>query len=75
VIAAEHNRRREDLAISVDIILRSVSPIADLVRALEGAGGCTRLGAAPRAELAGRRGCRLGCPGKDQKCGSRTGQE
>jgi hypothetical protein len=50
-----HQRQREDLGISTDIILRSVAPIGDLIRALEGVGGCARLVAALRSELARRR--------------------
>ncbi len=49
-IAAERNRRRrEDLSIAVDLLMRSVPDIDALVAALDGAG-------ALRAELARRRG-------------------
>jgi len=51
-------RKAEDLGIAVDIILRNVGPIDDLIRALEGAGGSQRLVRALRAELAVRRGGR-----------------
>jgi predicted RecB family endonuclease len=51
-------RRAEDLGIAVDIIMRSVPPIDDLIRALGGAGGSARLVGALRAELACRRGGR-----------------
>jgi hypothetical protein len=51
-------RRAEDLAIAVDVILRSVPAIDDLVRALAAAGGCQRLVRALCAELAMRRGRR-----------------
>ncbi len=54
--AAAAQRRAEDLAITVDILLRSVSPIDDLIRMLDGAGGSVRLVGALRAELARRRG-------------------
>jgi hypothetical protein len=57
VIAAARNRRqREDLAISVDLILKSVAPIDALISSLESAGGSLRLVAALRTELAHRRG-------------------
>jgi hypothetical protein len=49
--AAAH-RRAEDLAIAVDLILRSVPAVDDLVRALHGAGGSARLVKALRAKLA-----------------------
>jgi hypothetical protein len=49
-------RRAEDLSIAVDLILRSVSAINDLIAALDGAGGSARLVGALRAELARRRG-------------------
>jgi hypothetical protein len=56
-IGAERNRRRrQDLAIAVDIIVRSVSPIDDLIAALESAGGSVRLVGALRRELAAWRG-------------------
>ena len=48
-------RRRQDLDIAVDIIVRSVSPIDDLIAALESAGGSVRLVGALRRELAARR--------------------
>ena len=48
-------RRRQDLDIAVDIIVRSVSPIDDLIAALESAGGIVRLVGALRRELAARR--------------------
>jgi hypothetical protein len=55
-IAAERNRRRrEDLNIATDLILRNVGPIDDLVAALESAGGSVRLVGALRRELAARR--------------------
>ena len=50
-------RRSEDLTIAIDMILRSVPAIDDLIRALDGAGGSARLVRALRAELARRRGC------------------
>jgi hypothetical protein len=53
-IAAEL-RRREDLAIAVDLILRSVPAVDALVAALESAGGSRRLVGALRGELARRR--------------------
>jgi hypothetical protein len=49
-------RRAEDLSIAVDILLRSVPAINDLIAALDGAGGSVRLVGALRAELARRRG-------------------
>ena len=52
------HRRAEDLGIAVDLILRSVPSIDDLVRLLESAGGSVRLVKALRAELAMRRGRR-----------------
>jgi hypothetical protein len=56
-IAAERNRRRaQDMSIAVGLIVRSVPAIDDLVRALEGAGGCVRFVGALRSELARRRG-------------------
>jgi len=55
-IAAGLKRRRgEDLGIAVGILMRSVGPIDDLVKALESAGGSVRLVAALRSELAKRR--------------------
>ena len=51
-------RRAEDLSIAVDIILRSVAAVDDLVKALAAAGGSARLVRALRAELAVRRGRR-----------------
>jgi predicted RecB family endonuclease len=49
------HRRTEDLGIAVDILLRSVPAIDDLIAALDGAGGSVRLVGALRAELARRR--------------------
>jgi predicted RecB family endonuclease len=49
-------RRAEDLGIAVDIIMRSVPAIDDLIAALDGAGGSVRLVGALRAELARQRG-------------------
>jgi len=51
-------RRAEDLAIAVNMILRSVPAIDDLIRALEDSGCNMRLVNALRAELAARRGRR-----------------
>ena len=48
-------RRREDLDIAVNIVLRSVSAIDALLAALESAGGSVRLVGALRAELTARR--------------------
>ena len=53
---AAARRRAQDLAIAVDLILRTVPAIDDLVRALDGAGGGARLVAALQRELARRRG-------------------
>jgi hypothetical protein len=50
------SRPAEDLAIAVDLILRSVPAADDLVAVLEAAGGSARLVKALRAELAARRG-------------------
>ncbi len=56
-LATERNRRqREDLAIAVDLIVRSVPAIDALVAALESAGGSRRLVGALRGELVRRRG-------------------
>jgi hypothetical protein len=56
LIARERNqRRREDLAIAVDIVLKSVPATDALIAALESAGGSLRLVGALRAELAARR--------------------
>jgi hypothetical protein len=52
----EMQRRAEDLTIAVDMILRSVPGIDDLLRLLDAAGGSGRLVRALRAELAARRG-------------------
>ena len=51
-------RRAEDLGIAVDLIVRNVAPVDDLVRLLDSAGGSARLVRALRAELAKRRGKR-----------------
>lgn len=51
-------RRGEDLAIAVDLLLRSLPAIDDLVKALDDAGGSSRLVNALRAELTKRRGGR-----------------
>jgi hypothetical protein len=51
-------RRAEDLSIAVDLLIRHVAPIDDLVRLLDSAGGSVRLVRALRAELAARRGRR-----------------
>lgn len=48
-------RRAEDMAISIDLILRSVPAIDALIVALEGAGAAQRLVKALRRELAKRR--------------------
>jgi hypothetical protein len=56
--AVARSRRAEDLSVAVDILVRYVPPIDDLIRALEAAGGGTRLVKALRAELAARRGRR-----------------
>jgi hypothetical protein len=48
-------RRAEDLTIAVDLILRSVPAVDDLIRALDSAGGNARLAGALRGELALRR--------------------
>jgi hypothetical protein len=55
---AAAERRGEDMLIAVDLLLRSVSAIDDLVKALDDAGGNQRLVKALRAELAKRRGGR-----------------
>ena len=56
-LATERNqRRRQDLEVAIHLILRSVGPIDDLIRALEGAGGCVRLVGGLRTTLALRRG-------------------
>jgi len=54
--AERRRRQREDLAIAVDIIVRSVPAVDALVAALESGGGSRRLVAALRSELAKRRG-------------------
>lgn len=51
-------RRAEDISIAVDLLIRYVAPIDDLLRALDAAGGSARLVGALRAELAKRRGGR-----------------
>jgi hypothetical protein len=56
--AAAAQRRAEDMQIAVDLILRSVPAIDDLLRTLDAAGGSARLVKALRAELATRRGGR-----------------
>ena len=48
-------RRRQDLAIAVDLIVRYVGPIDDLIAALDGSGATPRLLRALRTELARRR--------------------
>ena len=48
--------RAEDLSIGVDLILRSVPAVDDLIVALESAGGSSRLVGALRTELTARRG-------------------
>ena len=53
--AAAAKQRAEDLAIAVDIVLRSVPAIDDLVTLLEAGGGSVRLVRALKAELAARR--------------------
>ena len=55
---AAAERRGEDMLIAVDLLLRSVPAIDDLVKALDDAGGSQRLVKALRAELAKRRGGR-----------------
>jgi hypothetical protein len=55
---SDARRRAEDLLIAVDLIIRHVAPIDELVRALDAAGGSVRLVGALRAELAVRRGGR-----------------
>jgi hypothetical protein len=55
VRAEAAHRRSEDLSIAVNIIMRSVPPLDDLIKALDGAGGSVRLVRALRAELAVRR--------------------
>jgi hypothetical protein len=52
---ARNIRRAEDMSIAVGLVLKSVPAVDDLIRALEGAGGCVRIVSALRAELARRR--------------------
>jgi hypothetical protein len=54
-VAEAAQRRAEDMAAAVDLLLKSVPAIDDLVRLLEAASGSARLVAALRAELAVRR--------------------
>jgi hypothetical protein len=56
--ATARDRRKQDLAIAVDMLLRAVPPIDDLTRILEASGAAPRLVRAIRAELAARRGGR-----------------
>jgi hypothetical protein len=52
---AAPRRRAEDLAIAVDLLIRYVAPIDDLVRVLAGSGVNVKLVNALRAELKKRR--------------------